>query len=186
MPLILKGRILWSGLQNSSACFSAKFCLEALRSKAPQVGWYQLVWHKRHVPRWSLNQWVNRLLSWGIVQDNSRVLCAGGGIESHPHLHFSCQFSSLVWLGVGAKLGSYFHDWSFVSEVYWGSNLCKNMSVRASLFKLCLAASIYYIWKGKNGPTYERTWHDLGSVTHQILEEVKVCASSWRNVAKAG
>lgn len=182
--------VIWT--LNSSGCFSAKSALEALISSAPEVGWYHLAWHKRHVSRWSLIQWVtilgrlntrDRLMDWGIVHASSCVLCLGG-VESHAHLFFSCQFSTRVWLGVRARLGSFTHDWSLASEVSWGSHSCKNKSVWASLFKLCLAASIYYIWRERNGRIFQRIEHDSGSVMFQILEEVEACSSSWRNVPK--
>ncbi|KAI8555340.1 hypothetical protein RHMOL_Rhmol05G0167400 [Rhododendron molle] len=117
-------------------------------------------------------------MDWGIVHDSSYVLCLGS-VESHTHLFFSCHFSSRVWLGIRAKLGSFTHDWSLASEVSWGSHSCKNKFVWASLFKLCLAAAIYYIWRERNGRIFQHIGHNPEIVMRQILEEVKACASSW-------
>ncbi|XP_058189336.1 uncharacterized protein LOC131306921 [Rhododendron vialii] len=149
-------------------CYSAKSAWEALRSSVSEVEWYHLVWHKRHVPRWSFIQWVSilgrlntrdRLMEWGIVHDSSCDLCLGS-VESHAHLFFSCHFSSRVWLGIGAQLGSFTHDWSLASEVSWGSHSCKNKSIWASLLKLCLAAAIYYIWRERNGRIFQQIGHN--------------------------
>ncbi|KAI8537342.1 hypothetical protein RHMOL_Rhmol09G0016300 [Rhododendron molle] len=53
-----------------------------------------------------------------------------------------------------------------------------------SLFKLCLAASIYYIWRERNGHIFQRIGHNSDLVMPQILEKVKACASSWQNVPR--
>ncbi|KAI8531931.1 hypothetical protein RHMOL_Rhmol11G0174500 [Rhododendron molle] len=141
--------VIWT--LSPTGSYSAKSAWEALRSSVSEVGWYHLVWHKRYVPRWSFIQWVtilgrlntrDRLMDWGIVHDSSCVLCLGN-VESQAHLFFACHFSSRVWLGIIAKLGTFTRDWSLTFEVSWGSHSCKNKSVWASLFKLCLAAAIY-------------------------------------------
>lgn len=67
--------------------------------------------------------------------------------ESHLHLFFDCPFSSLIWKAVKTKCGLVFPTGDLVAEVHWGSIHCKDNSVQAIVFKLCIAASVYYIWK---------------------------------------
>lgn len=92
----------------------------------------------------------DRLRSWGLLNDSSCVLC-NGDLESRSHLFLNCQFASLVWMSVISKCGLPPHSWDFGSEIDWGSNHCKDSSIRSSIFKLRLAASVYYIWKERNG-----------------------------------
>ncbi|KAG5559155.1 hypothetical protein RHGRI_008917 [Rhododendron griersonianum] len=57
--------------------------------------------------------------------------------------------------------------------------------MRSTLFKLCLAASVYYLWKERNGRIFQQLGHDHSAVEKLILEEVKSCTSSWKHEIKS-
>lgn len=98
---------------------------------------------------------------------------------------FEGQYASQAWLSVRAKCGvpSSAHDLN--SAVLWGSQFCKQGTIRSFLFKLSLAASIYYIWKERNGRVFQQTGREADFVVGQVMEEVKACALSWRKMPKS-
>lgn len=87
--------VTWS--LNANGCYSTRSAWSALRSVAPEVGWYNMVWYKKSVPCWSFIQGIallsrlstkDRLVAWGVLIDKGRVLC-NGGQESHLHMLFT-------------------------------------------------------------------------------------------------
>lgn len=56
---------MWKSFSNG--VYNAKSTWIALRSKAPEVGWYQMVWYKHHVPRCKPNRpsffWFGKSMS---------------------------------------------------------------------------------------------------------------------------
>ncbi|KAI8528313.1 hypothetical protein RHMOL_Rhmol12G0140600 [Rhododendron molle] len=182
--------VIWT--LSTAGTYFTKSAWEALRSKAPDVGWWPMVWYKKHVPRWSFILWLailgrlstkDRLHKWGIINDSFCVLCCGG-VESHSHLFFDCPFSSSIWLRVRTCCGLQAHAWDLNSEVQWGSLHGKDSSMRVTLFKLCLAASVYYLWKVRNGRIFLQVGHESTGVEKLILDEVKSCAGSWKHELK--
>ncbi|XP_024013389.1 uncharacterized protein LOC112087752 [Eutrema salsugineum] len=85
--------------------FSSKVIWELIRSCSPQVSWDKIVWFKEPVPSHSFITWLamlsrlptkDRLRRWGLNGAPECVLCSGG-LETHMHLFFECQFSSAIW-----------------------------------------------------------------------------------------
>ncbi|KAI8528312.1 hypothetical protein RHMOL_Rhmol12G0140600 [Rhododendron molle] len=136
--------VIWT--LSTAGTYFTKSAWEALRSKAPDVGWWPM--------------------------------------ESHSHLFFDCPFSSSIWLRVRTCCGLQAHAWDLNSEVQWGSLHGKDSSMRVTLFKLCLAASVYYLWKVRNGRIFLQVGHESTGVEKLILDEVKSCAGSWKHELK--
>lgn len=139
-------RVIWS--LSPTGVFTSKSTSSAIRTKA-----------KGLVPRWAFILWVailgrlatrDRLRTWGVTLDSGCVLCAGG-LESHNHLFFACSFALQVWTEVKSQCGyaQIFSSLSF--ELTWGGSRCKGASLKQSMYKLCLAASVYHIWRERNG-----------------------------------
>lgn len=97
---------LWRGQTGGFVSdFSSHVKWNRLRTTAPMVPWYEVVWFKEDIPRCSFVTWLamlarlptrDRLLSWGLKVPGSCVLCADG-IESHDHLFFNCPFAVGIW-----------------------------------------------------------------------------------------
>lgn len=52
----IEDSVIWT--LSTAGTYSTKSVWEALRSKAPEVGWWPMVWYKKHVPRWSFILWL--------------------------------------------------------------------------------------------------------------------------------
>lgn len=185
-----KDSVIWT--LNASGSFSIKSAWQDLRSEGLEVHWFIMVWFSRHVPRWSFILWLallgrlstkDRLRTWGLLNDCSCVLCYCG-YESHSHLFFDCPFSSLIWKAVKSKCDLVLPDCDLLAAVHWGSIHYKDNSMQSNVFKLCIAASVYYIWKERNGRVFQQVGHDTTSVERLVVEEVKACMSSWRWVTR--
>ncbi|KAI8542962.1 hypothetical protein RHMOL_Rhmol08G0181300 [Rhododendron molle] len=98
-------------------------------------------------------------------------------MESHSHLFFVCQLSSRFWLNIRDRCGLSPHAWDLNSEVQCGISNCKGSSVQSLLFKISLSASIYSIWKERNGRIFQQVGHDCATVEKLIVEEVKSCTA---------
>lgn len=175
-------RVIWN--LNSNRCYSAKSTWGALRARAPAVDWCMMVWLKNTVPRWAFIQWVailsrlstrDRLVAWRVADDEGCVMCHGG-TESRDHLFFECQFTALVWESIKSKCGVYSPVVDLANEIRWGIQHCKGW---ATIFNLSLSASVYHIWRERNGRIFQQIGQDSRTVGRNI--EV-ACACSWRNV----
>ncbi|KAG5549989.1 hypothetical protein RHGRI_015078 [Rhododendron griersonianum] len=65
-----------------------------------------------------------------------------------------------------------------------GTSKSMDNSVQSNVFKLRIAAPVYYIWKERNGRVFQQVGHDSTSVERLVVEEVKGCMSSWRRVPR--
>lgn len=104
-------RVVWT--LSPLGIFAAKSAWLVLRTRASEVPWHAIVWHKGSVPRWAFILWVaiwgrlatrDRLRTWGVTLDSGCVLC-DGGIESHNHLFFDCSYALQVWNEVKSRCG---------------------------------------------------------------------------------
>ncbi|KAG5564545.1 hypothetical protein RHGRI_000653 [Rhododendron griersonianum] len=76
------------------------------------------------------------------------------------------------------------HAWNLNSKAQWGSLYGNGVSMRVTLFKVCLTASVYYLWKERNGRIFLQVGHESTGVEKLILDEVKSYASSWKHELK--
>lgn len=95
-------------LPSSSQVHTSKSAWEAVRVVKPVVPWArQLAWYSQRsysslvfyfvvgVSRHGRLSTKDRLAAWGVIVEDSCVLCSGS--KSHSHLFFECHFSSAVW-----------------------------------------------------------------------------------------
>lgn len=84
-----------SWVLNVNKIYSVQSAWSNLRASGPKVEWYQVVWFKHHVPRWSVIQWMiilgqlptrDRLCSGGLLLIPIALCC-----KSHLHLFFGCS-----------------------------------------------------------------------------------------------
>lgn len=69
-------RVFWS--LKANGCDSTKSAWSGIRSCAPEVDWFHMVWYPKSVPRWFFIQWIailnrmstkDRLSAWGVLND---------------------------------------------------------------------------------------------------------------------
>lgn len=109
------------------------------------------------------------------------VLCLGG-LETHPHLFFECQFSASVWVQVLAKNGISRSVMSLSQVVDWAVQHRRGRGFQNAIFKLSLAAAIYFIWRERNAWIFQGKTRNESALAGVILEAARSKLSSWTSV----
>ncbi|XP_070003520.1 uncharacterized protein [Nicotiana sylvestris] len=91
----------------------------------------------------------DRLQRWRVQVDQDCVLCKQAN-ETIQHLFFECSYANalwsklLVWKGIKRSV----HGWD--EELRWAEVRTKRKNAAAELYKMVLAATVYYVWQGRN------------------------------------
>lgn len=73
-------------------------------------------------------------------------------------------------------------SWDLVSEIQWGSQHSKGKLLKFSVYKLCIAATVYAVWEERNSRMFRQHGMDHSALVKCIWDEIKAGVSSWRNV----
>jgi hypothetical protein len=163
--LIVEGGVdvpVWNSKSGIYKCVDA---WESLRSKQPVVPWWRVVWFNFAIPRHAFLLWLtfknalltrDRLCAWGITGSMDCLFCHASQ-ESRDHLFFECSVSRRIWRDV---MGSCLISdpklvWDEVVE--WFSSELKGKNLAVSLCKLCFAATVYHLWRHRNGLLHGNT-----------------------------
>ncbi|KAG5565583.1 hypothetical protein RHGRI_001484 [Rhododendron griersonianum] len=172
--------------------FSAISAWQALRVSYPTVPWAGSVWFPHHVPRWAFIVWIaflgrlstmDILCSWGLGTTASCSLCLNG-VETHEHLFFSCPYSKEVWQVVLSKNHITRSALGLLGEIDWVCSRMSGASIRCRVYKLSLAASIYWIWRERNNRVFQGKSLPAPLLSSHIIAEVRACLYSWRGLQR--
>lgn len=95
----------------------------------------------------------DRLRRWGMNVPAECVLCSNG-LESHHHLFFECEFSSIIWYNFASQVWDH-PPADLHSVAAWINHHRGPPNVNATaLIKLIFQSSIYLIWKERNARIY--------------------------------
>lgn len=123
-----------------------------------KVLWAAVIWFCKNVPKWAFISWLacggklatkDGLRRWEMEIDADCVLCSQKE-RSLQHLFFDCSFSRQIWNTVLGKFLIQRGASQWDVELKWAFDHCKGKSSRSILFKLYLAAALYYTWLERN------------------------------------
>lgn len=167
----------------------------SIRPFNPTVSWFPLIWIKLGIPKHQSMAWLfilnrcptrDRLLSWGLQSDHMCLLC-NREPESRDHLFFRCGYSISVWrtLALKFRLPSVGPSWL---DVINGLLAINDNNHQRYLSRLAWQASIYEIWKERNGRLYRNVRRPAISLIKTIKSTIKNKISSYRpqNPSAAG
>jgi hypothetical protein len=152
-----------------------------LREVHPVVYWWRLVWFPTAIPRHSFLLWIafrdalvtkQKMCCWGYLGKSLCLFCYGGE-ESREHLFFRCSFSSWIWTSIMAVC-SFLNvplDWENIGS--WGATVLHGKSLKASLGRLCLGATVYHLWWQRNDLLQCNTPRTEDSILVQINWDVR-------------
>lgn len=190
-PLSGNDRSLWT--PSPSGDFSIKSAWEEIRNRKPKVPWYNLIWFPKHIPRHALILWMairdklptmDKLERYGLTS-NSRCVFCPTGLESMDHLFFSCHFTLKIWRNMlqMCSLGYCPKPWkAFLDHI---STRWKGNKLKYRLGKLCLGASIYYIWRERNNRRFGGEWNCGDTITLQIKNITRTRALEFTKIDKS-
>lgn len=124
----------------------------------PMVSAMSLPWFNQNIPRMSFIMWMaikgklptlERIAAYRPLVVTSCPLCHGPP-ESIDHLFFKCSYSEAIWRQIIRKcrVVGIPHSWHLL--IPWASSSWNGKSARSVVKRLCLAASVYFIWKERN------------------------------------
>ncbi|CAB4263971.1 unnamed protein product [Prunus armeniaca] len=117
-----------------------------------------LLWFNQNIPRMSFIMWMaikgklptlERIAAYRPLVVTSCPLCHGPP-ESIDHLFFKWSYSEAIWRQIIRKcrVVGIPHSWHLL--IPWASSSWNGKSARSVVKRLCLAASVYFIWKDRN------------------------------------
>lgn len=129
---------------------------------------------------------LDKLLKWGISQTSLCVLC-NREVETHDHLFFHCCLTSEIWISVlkQLKARNWTTNWNEILKwlmdttgSFWTSKFHKD------LHYFGFAATVYGIWRERNQRLHQKIEKTRQATTHEILQQIKYNAISWKDVTK--
>jgi hypothetical protein len=145
---------LWNSKKGIYSCAKT---WEFLRQKKPEVPWFKVVWFPLAITRHAFMHCLVvkgalvtkvKMCGWGFGGDTLCHFCYSNQ-ESVKHLFFHCSFSRRVWRDVmeGCMVNLEI-EWEKVMD--WCVAKITGKSLMENLCRLCLAASVYNLWKLRN------------------------------------
>jgi len=171
-------RFLYAKLINRSGV-QKKGLILVLKHGNSIIPWFNLVWFPMAIPSHSFMLLLVfrgaivtkvKMSGWGYGRD---TLCRFyyGKQESLEHF-FSCNFSRRVWRAVMADcMINPAIEWEEVER--WSVSSLTGGSLWVNLCKLCLAASVYHLWKLRNDLCHCNTPRTEEAVVKQMKWEVR-------------
>ena len=160
----------------------------AIRRTAPVARWSNLIWFHGNIPRASFIVWLafkSKLSTRDKYHSpqvgDSCVLCCSAQ-ESHRHLLFECPMSAQIWQNILRKAKVHVPHLSWDILIDWLASNWVGASLSLSLSKLCLTATVYYVWQERNTRIHENRSRNVDCITHTILETICMSLFSYKMV----
>ncbi|XP_019241241.1 PREDICTED: uncharacterized protein LOC109221237 [Nicotiana attenuata] len=112
----------------------------------------------------------DRLSKWGIQIDQECVLCRQAS-ETIQHLFFECSYAAELWGNLLAWQGIRRPVYGWAEELAWVEKWLKRKTATTELYKMTLAACVYYVWQERNTRIFQakvRRWEILGMIIQEI------------------
>ncbi|KAF9666785.1 hypothetical protein SADUNF_Sadunf16G0264700 [Salix dunnii] len=158
---------------------------ETLREKRPISASHRFLWFNGHILRHSFILWLamQRRLSikdslWFLEDSPTCNLC-GSIMESHDHLFFQCQYSSLVWSSISNIVGIKRPNIHWSDLLLWTTNnLSAKKDMEHMIGHIILSVVVYHIWYERNSRLFNNLSKSVTSLLDDITQLVRLHLSS--------
>jgi len=146
---------VWHSRTGKYACVDT---WDFLRTRAPRVKWWRVVWHMVAIPRHSFLLWLvfkdalitkEKMCKWGNEGDCLCLSCRGS-IENRAHLFFQCGFSKRIWRSLMVLCLEHRSLETWEEITYWCITELSIDCFKTRLRILCLGAAVYNLWRQRN------------------------------------
>ncbi|XP_058195059.1 uncharacterized protein LOC131311586 [Rhododendron vialii] len=124
----------------------------------------------------------DRLLKWSVVDNATCVLCRNGALESHNHLFFDCTFSRAVWKEILQRIHIHRGPLMWEDEKKWFLLHSKGKTIRESILKLSLDATVYGVWCERNMMIFQQKMMEADLLGSKICNNIRDAMMAWRNI----
>ena len=147
-----------------------------------------LVWFQGRIPKAAFILWLaikgklgtqDRLFH---IDPGIHCLLCGLVLESHDHLFFECTITAQIWEAVLHKGGIRIPTLPWNALWEWMASNWKGSSLHTKISKLCLAVSVYWIWKERNTRFHSSVSRRVDAIVHSIFEQVRLKGASYVRV----
>ncbi|XP_015162006.1 uncharacterized protein [Solanum tuberosum] len=134
--------------------FSIKAIYQSIKGPVNKVPWYKIVYRNKGAEKWIFTLKMaahgrlltrDRLRKWGIDTSPVCPICLLED-ETIEQLFFRCNVTGHLWNKLLAWQGVLRQSLDWQGELAWAIEHCKGRSRGAALYKMTLAATIYYVW----------------------------------------
>lgn len=172
---------VWVDKKGSTMKFTMSSVWKDVREEIDQVCWKNLVWHSHSIPKHTYILWLavrkklctqDKLQRWYPNKTYECSLCEKG-VDSHDHLFFKCEFAIRIWKSICkiAKIKSSDNTWERIVNKL--SIETTGGGVWEIIKKLCLAATVYYIWQKRNYILFTGQKRSADDLFKTVCEEIK-------------
>ncbi|KAH0752152.1 hypothetical protein KY285_005300 [Solanum tuberosum] len=156
-----------------------------LRGEYIKVPWRRMTCNNQGSPKWlfalylAINRRLytrDRLARWGITNDTLCPLCMEAH-ETHQHLFFTCIYSRMLcqkllnWLSINRAS----NGWT--EELNWAVEHASSKTIIAEVYRMTLAAIIYYIWQERNYRIFQNKERNIEMINRAIIQGIHCRAS---------
>ncbi|GAA0183502.1 hypothetical protein LIER_30899 [Lithospermum erythrorhizon] len=179
-------------MQGASGEYIQRQLWVEIKYRREKVGWGKWLWNCYGIPKFSFTVRLlmknrlstkDRLCKWGMEVDPHYVMC--GGIETHDHLFFECQFSTQVWRMVLQRLKEYKGAQAWTWEKAWVERTMGGKSLKQRIKQVAFTNTVAKIWEKRNNTCFGGNSKDPESVLQKVLSIVQSRESSWKKVKKS-
>ncbi|KAG7533588.1 Reverse transcriptase zinc-binding domain [Arabidopsis thaliana x Arabidopsis arenosa] len=151
--------VLWRGRNDMyRPQFSTRDTWNHIRTTTNKVAWHRGIWFTHATPKFSFCLWLavlnrlstgDRMARWNVRSSVACVFC-NHCMETRDHLFFTCVYASEIWTATAKNLlkARYTTDWQTLITIV--SEMQRNR-VESFLLRYALQASVYTIWRERNG-----------------------------------
>lgn len=160
--------------------FKFKDIWEEIREKNTEVIWSDVVWSKSIPPKMAHTLYKaimrklptkDRLKKWKILDDSKCNFCCIEE-ETHDHIFFDCEFSKRIWNTQKCRLQLNKCATNLKEELEYLHSRSHLSDLMKEIGKIGLAVSLWFIWKERNGRTFENKKQDTLTITKLINREI--------------
>ncbi|GJU04828.1 RNA-directed DNA polymerase, eukaryota, reverse transcriptase zinc-binding domain protein [Tanacetum coccineum] len=184
VPMIKQGekdKIMWLDNSGNPTKFTMCKVYDDLRCHCEDVNWSKLVWFSQCIPKHSFILWLavqerlltqDRLKMWGSYDMMVCGLCMMDE-ESHNHLFFQCEYSKAIWKKLQLMMGSNISSQCWKDTVEFMSNKPCFNNIWSIIRRLCLGASVYFIWQERNFRLFRDQKRDWKCLLNIVCDTIR-------------
>ncbi|GJX27994.1 RNA-directed DNA polymerase, eukaryota, reverse transcriptase zinc-binding domain protein, partial [Tanacetum coccineum] len=173
--------LMWVTRQGKLVKFSTNQVWADVRSFGNKVHWDKLVWFSQCIPRHTFIMWLaikeklvtqDKLIKWY----PQKVVCCPFCQripDSHEHLFFQCKPVAEVWKIVKGRARIKTNAVKWADIIKDMAKTTNQNSIWNIIGKLCLAATVYYVWQERNGWIFNKESRDCDTLIKLIFEDVR-------------
>ncbi|GJS14913.1 reverse transcriptase domain-containing protein [Tanacetum coccineum] len=177
----IQDKALWVTNKGDMVQFSTNQVWKDIRNDGVKVKRDKLIWFSQCIPRHTFILWLaikgklitqDKILKWYPQKVVECPYCKTRP-DSHEHLFFQCKTVADIWTSVKrkARINTNAINWEEIIKDM--SNYKSQNNVWNIIRKLCLGATVYYVWQERNGRLFKNECRDSKVIERLIFDDVR-------------